>query len=149
MKGFILWNYTRLPDILFIIILLCIFALSVFLIRKIHKKKIYVITILIFVFTVVFWGYFHRNYGIKEISYPLIQGDNTITDSEKISNVIDALHLNKMDEIPYEKSSDPGQKNGKTTVLEITYNNDQKIMIISDDDYAVIRKEGKSYLYRK
>ena len=78
MKGFILWNYTRLPDILFIIILLCIFALSVFLVRKIHKKKIYVIT-----------------------------------------------------------------------VLEITYNNDQKIMIISDDDYAVIRKEGKSYLYRK
>ena len=82
MKGFILWNYTRLPDILFIIILLCIFALSVFLIRKIHKKKIYVITILIFVFTVVFWGYFHRNYGIKEISYLFIQGDNTITDSE-------------------------------------------------------------------
>ena len=78
-----------------------------------------------------------------------IQGDNTITDSEKISNVIDALHLNKMDEIPYEKSSDPGQKNGRTTVLEITYNNDQKIMIISDDDYAVIRKKGKSYLYRK
>ena len=54
-----------------------------------------------------------------------------------------------MDEIPYEKSSDPGQKNGRTTVLEITYNNDQKIMIISDDDYAVIRKKGKSYLYRK
>ena len=130
MKGFILWNYTRLQDILFIIILLCIFALSVFLVRKIHKKKIYVITVLLFVFTVVFWGYSHRNYGI-------------------ISNVIDALHLNKMDEIPYEKSSDPGQKNGKTTVLEITYNNDQKIMIISDDDYAVIRKEGKSYLYRK
>lgn len=37
----------------------------------------------------------------------------------------------------------------RTTVLEITYNNDQKIMIISDDDYAVIRKKGKSYLYRK
>lgn len=149
MKGFILWNYTRLPDILFIIILLCVFALSVFLIRRIYKKKIYVITVLILVFTVVFWGYFHRNYGIKEISYPFIQGDNTIMDSEKISNVIDALHLNKMDEISYKKSSDPGQKNGKTTVLEITYNNDQKIMIISDDDYTVIRKEGKAYLYRK
>lgn len=74
MKGFILWNYTRLPDILFIIILLCIFALSVFLVRKIHKKKIYVITVLIFVFTVVFWGTPIEIMEFKEISYPAYTG---------------------------------------------------------------------------
>ena len=135
--------------ILIILIFICILLEIIFFIKKCKVKLFYVVNIVVIAGLLFFLGYYYHNYGIKEITYPMIQGKNQVQDSKEMQKIMNVLDLDTLKEIPYKKSLDPGQKSGGTDVLKIIMNNNKEMYIVSDEDYTVVRSGKEVHLYQK